>query len=191
MLQADIIWAVWRARTAPSTWGADVLSNFSLQNFNAPRRRVVRFAFSLVGTSYIWGGEWPSRTPPGDPYGAQPAGGFDCSGFRWYVLRRKQSNWSPNRPYRGWPLAQRSSADMARAAPRRIPLRNLRPGDIMFFSPNGRRARPRSIYHAGLYLGRGWMIHSSGSRAGISLASVRPGTFWRGQFAWGRRVIPN
>ncbi len=45
------------------------------------------------------------------------------------------------------------------------------------------------IYHAGIYLGRGWFIHSTGSSAGVMLASLNTSTYWRDHFAWGRRVL--
>jgi cell wall-associated NlpC family hydrolase len=45
------------------------------------------------------------------------------------------------------------------------------------------------VYHAGLYLGRGWIIHSSGSRAGVSIARISRGSWWFDQILWGRRLI--
>lgn len=189
MRQADIVYAVYRAKTSPNTWAAEELEGFRLRNYGHKLRRVVRFAFRQVGKPYYWSGEWPKKTPAGYPYGAQSHGGFDCSGFVWYVLRRKESIWSPVRKYRGWRLDQRSSSDMGGAAPKRISYKRLRPGDVMLFSSSGRTASASSIYHAGIYLGRGWMIDSAGGQAGVSLSRVGGDSWWRGQFAWGRRVI--
>ena len=188
MRQADIVYAVYRAKTGPYTWGADALESFRLPNLTRAQRKVVRFAFRQVGKPYFWSGEWPTRTPATYPYGDQSHGGFDCSGFTWYVLRRKESIWSPNRPYRGWRLEERSSADIGRAAPRRLRYRDLKPGDAVVFGSNGRKSPASSLYHTGVYLGRGWMVHSSGSRAGVSLGYIGPGSYWRSQLAWGRRV---
>jgi cell wall-associated NlpC family hydrolase len=188
MRQADVVYAVWRASTDPSTWGADALESFSLANYDSKRRQVIRFALSLVGTPYVYGGEWAGRTPSSYPYGAQPHGGLDCSGFSWYVLQEKSSSWSPpRRNYAGWSLPQRSSTDMAQATKQRIRYRDLRPADVLFFAPGGKGAR--NVYHVGLYLGDGWMIHSSGSRAGVSLAQVSKGSYWRDELVFGRRVI--
>jgi cell wall-associated NlpC family hydrolase len=190
MSGADVAYAVWKAKTSPSTWNADALASFGLSSYGPVRREVVDFALSLVGTPYVWGGEWVKKTPAGYPYGAQPHGGVDCSGFVWYVLRQKTAGWAPaGRPYRGWSFPERSSADMAKAAPKRLAYRQLQPGDVVFFAPDGTRSKAGEVYHAGLYLGRGWMIHSSGSRAGVSLASIAPGAWWHDQLAWGRRVI--
>lgn len=190
MRQADIAYSLWKAKTSPSTWGADALRGFGLARYSETRRAVVEFALSLVGTPYVWGGEWRTTTPASYPYGAQAHGGFDCSGFAWYVLKEKSDNYRPvGRSYEGWSFPERSSAEMAKAAPVRLGYKKLLPGDVVFFSPDGRRARARTVYHAGIYLGRGWMVHSSGSRAGISLGQVGPGSWWHDQIAWGRRII--
>src|SRR5687767_5594724 len=114
MKQADAVYAVWKAKTAPSTWNADALSSFGLASFSETRRSVVEFALSLVGTPYVWGGEWKTTTPSSYPYGAQAHGGFDCSGFAWYVLKEKSSSYSPaGRDYNGWAFPERSSSEMA------------------------------------------------------------------------------
>lgn len=191
MLQADIAWAVWKAKTAPSTWNVDILETFELAQYDDTRRGVVKFALSLTGAPYVWGGEWPSRTRDGYPYGAQEAGGFDCSGFAWYVLRSATDTWKPiGRSYEGWDLPERSSAQMAAATERRLSYEKLLPADLVFFAPNGTDSKAEDVYHAGIYLGRGWIVHSSGSRAGISLAFIGPGSWWEDQYAWGRRIIP-
>ncbi|HEU4480693.1 MAG TPA: NlpC/P60 family protein [Actinomycetota bacterium] len=191
MRQADVAYAVWKAATAPNLYAADALRSFELSDYRGVRRSVVKFALSMAGTPYVWGGEWPAKTPSGYPYGAQPAGGMDCSGFIWYVLQEKTSSYSPARPYRGWSLPQRSSSEMAKATPKgkRLRYREFLPGDIVLFAPKGRDSSPADVYHAGLYIGGGWMVHSSGSRAGVSLASIKRGSWWRDQILWGRRVI--
>ena len=140
----------------------------------------------------MWGGEWPLATKAGYPFGAQVHGGFDCSGFVWYVLQKKSESYQPtDRPYAGWSIPERSSYDMAGAIGRRkrLSLKEMKPADIVFFAPGGRDAKASSVYHAGLYLGNGWMIHSSGGRAGISLAEIGPGSWWNDQLAWGRGAI--
>jgi cell wall-associated NlpC family hydrolase len=71
----------------------------------------------------------------------------------------------------------------------RVGFNKLRPADLMLFASNGSRSKPSSVYHAGVYLGRGWMIDSSGSQGGVSLSYVGPGSWWRDQFAWGRRIV--
>jgi cell wall-associated NlpC family hydrolase len=68
---------------------------------------------------------------------------------------------------------------------KRIGFTKLQPGDVLFFGPAGPRSKPASVGHAGIYLGGGWMIHSSGQ--GVA---VTPLTGWyRQQFAWARRPL--
>jgi cell wall-associated NlpC family hydrolase len=68
---------------------------------------------------------------------------------------------------------------------KRIAFSRLAPGDVVFFGSAGTRSRPSQIGHAGIYLGSGWMIHSSGQ--GVA---VTPLTGWyRQSFAWGRRPL--
>jgi cell wall-associated NlpC family hydrolase len=192
MRQGDIAYAVHRAKTAPSLYSADVLKQFQLRNYGESRRKVIQYALSLVGTPYVWAGEWPEPTPAAYPYGTQVHGGFDCSGFVWYVLHAKSAVYKPvGRPYKGWTINERSSYDMAGATKVRLGYKKLRPGDVVFFAPGGRKAKAKDVYHAGIYMGRGWMIHSSGSRAGVSITTIAPGSWWHDQIAWGRRVITN
>lgn len=192
MSQADVAYAIWKAKTAPSTWSADQLKEFSLPDYDATTKEIVQYAFSLVGTPYVWGGEWASATPAGYPYGAQVHGGVDCSGFTWMVLAAKTSSWNPpGRPYDGWSFPERSSSDMARATNRRTRIRfkDLKPADVLLFASNGKDSKGAEVYHAGVYLGRGWMVHSSGSRAGVSIDFIGDGSWWRDQFWGGRRVV--
>jgi cell wall-associated NlpC family hydrolase len=192
MSQADVAWAVWKAKTAPGTSGAQALETFEFSNYGKTRREVIEYALSLVGKPYVWAGEWPARTPDGYPYGAQVHGGFDCSGFLWYVLREKETSYKPvDRPYPGWRFPERSSSEMAKATPNdeRLTYKKLIPGDVVLFAPNGADSKPSEVYHAGLYLGKGWMVHSSGSRAGPSISSLGPGSWWHDQLIFGRRII--
>ncbi|MEA2446486.1 MAG: peptidoglycan DL-endopeptidase CwlO [Actinomycetota bacterium] len=190
MTQADIVWSVWKATTAPSTYGADALASFQLSDYSPEVRDVVKFAFSQVGRPYIWGGEWPTVTPAAYPFGGQPHGGFDCSGFSWFVLRQKDAGWTPpNRPYTGWALPERSSHDMAQNTKDKVSYKKLSGGDLMFFAPKGTESKASEVYHVGVYLGGGWMIDSSGSQAGVSLSEVGPGSWWRDQFIFGRHVV--
>lgn len=190
ILGAELAWAVHRAKTGANVWGADALMGFDLGKLNRRQRKVVRFAFDQADEPYVWAGEWESRTPAGYPYGAQAQGGFDCSGFSWYLLRRDSRGWHPkDRGYRGWSLADRSSSYMGRNARPKLSYRELDPGDLMLFASGGRKAGASAIYHAGVFLGRGWMIDSSGSQGGVSLSEVGSGSWYRDDFAWGRRVI--
>lgn len=132
------------------------------------RRAELQRALRQVGEPYVWGGEWPTPASPVDP---QAAGGFDCSGLAWFALRDTGRATADEMAWtRGWP---------------RIAPRYLRPGDLVFFGPRGRRSRPGTVTHMALYLGGGLMVQSSGSRAGVSVS--RMATYWPGGLAWGRR----
>jgi cell wall-associated NlpC family hydrolase len=163
-----------------TTWrlgGLAAYNDVTFPPLTARQKEVARFAFKYIGYPYVWGGEYPTKD---SPYGAQAHGGFDCSGFVWYVLKI----------HFGYTIDERVAADMARAAPRRITRANLVPGDIIFWGPDGPKSTAASIYHTGIYLGRGWFIHSTGSSDGVSLASLNwDGWSWKTDFAWGRRVL--
>jgi cell wall-associated NlpC family hydrolase len=90
----------------------------------AGRPRIVEIARRYLGTPYRWAG-------------ASPAG-FDCSGFVMYVYSRIGIQL----PHSSWML-WRVGKPVAR--------KDLRPGDIVFFSGLG---------HVGIYVGRGRFIHS-------------------------------
>jgi cell wall-associated NlpC family hydrolase len=154
---------------------------FALPTLTPPQQRVLTTAVSLIGYPYVWGGESEKRN---SQFGVQPAGGFDCSGFAWRVFKVQS--------YPGWgALAQtlrgRTAAAMAgEVGPRRrIRAARLAPADLVFFGRGGPRAKPAQVDHMGIYLGNGWMIHSS--RYGVA---VVPLTGWYSErLAWGRRPL--
>ncbi len=154
---------------------------FEIPRLTVWQRRVLTTAVGFIGFPYVWGGEseWPAS-----PFGLQARGGFDCSGFAWRVYKLQS--------YRGAPqlagtLSGRTAAAMAGEVPRRmrIKLARLAPADLLFFGDGGRRANPARIDHMGLYLGNGWLIHSS--RYGVALAPVAG--WYDSRLAWGRRPL--
>jgi cell wall-associated NlpC family hydrolase len=190
--RADAAFALHRAART-SSWQLNSLSQFRnvvLPTMSAAKRKVVTFALKQAGAPYVYAGEWHTPTPSGYCCGSQAEGGFDCSGFVWWVLRAPDGMWSNTayRPYKGWKLPERSSRDMARQAPTRIGLSNARPGDILFFDGDDSHRGWRGVDHAGIYLGAGWMIHSASGIDGVSLDRVRD-NWYRDHFKWARRVI--
>ena len=153
-----------------------VYDNVTFPTLTDRQKQIVTFAFKYIGYPYVWGGEYPTKD---SPYGAQAHGGFDCSGFDWWVMKM----------HFGYTINERVAADMAAAAKPRIPLAKLVTGDLMFFGPNGPKSTAASVYHAALYLGNGWFIQSTGSSDGVSIASVTADSYWKAAFAWGRRVL--
>jgi cell wall-associated NlpC family hydrolase len=154
----------------------------ALPPMTASQRSVAEAALSRVGSPYVWGGEWPST---GSPYGRQDHGGFDCSGLVWWVFHGRNNRFATERS--GAEPAGRTAAQMA-AIDRSNRLRADRfaAGDLIFFGPRGWASRVASIDHMGMSLGGRWMVHSSASRAGVSVTPLsRP---WRKRMAWGRRL---
>jgi cell wall-associated NlpC family hydrolase len=191
--RADAAFALDAAVDASSSWLLPSMSRYTtieLPRMSDRRRAVVEFALRWTGWPYVYGGEWHRPTPDGYCCGAQTVGGFDCSGFVWWTLRRGDSLYDNThlRPYRGWRVDERTASTQAAAADVRIGLADLRPGDIVFFDTDGAGSGWRSIDHSGIALGNGWMIHSSGGRAGVTIDQIDAG-WWRGTYKWGRRVI--
>jgi len=142
------------------------------------QKEIARFALQYIGYPYIWAGEYPTKS---SPYGAQAAGGFDCSGFVFYVMKM----------HFDYPITvnERGAHDMAERAKPRVARKDLQCGDLIFFGPKGPKSEVESIYHAGLYLGDGWFIHSTGSTDGVTLSSLDRSSYYKSNFAWGRRVL--
>jgi cell wall-associated NlpC family hydrolase len=75
------------------------------------------------------------------------------------------------------------SGEVLRSA--RVTLDLLQPGDVVFFGSRGPQSRPSEVGHMGIYVGNGWIVHSS--RFGTTLT---PMTGWYDTtFAWARRPL--
>lgn len=191
--RADAAYALWRAVSARGTSKITGLARYRsvvLPLMTSDRRQVVEFALSYAGYPYVYAGEWHTKTPTKYCCGAQAQGGFDCSGFAWWVLRKPGEGWDNTavRPYLGWRLAERSSRHMAQTASKRLTMKQSRPADLMLFDGDGGKSW-RGVDHAGVYLGRGWMIHSSSGRDGVAIDWVKSG-WYRDNFVFSRRVVP-
>jgi cell wall-associated NlpC family hydrolase len=173
---------MFKAALTVAPWRIQELSWFdqvSLPTLSARQKQIIAFALQYVGYPYVWGGTYPT---PDSPYGPQAHGGFDCSGFVWWVLKMNFGYAIPN--------AQRTAAQMAAAAKPRIPMAKLAPCDIIFFGPKGAKSSAASVFHTGIYLGNGWFIESSNLFDGVTLANLRwPGWYYASEFAWGRQVL--
>ena len=156
-------------------------ATFVLPPLAEPQRLVLATAFRFVGYPYVWGGESELRT---GPIGPQAQGGFDCSGFVWRVFKLQPY---PQLPGLSGVVRGRTTFTMsAEATPSaRVAFAALAPGDLVFFGAKGSRSRPVEIDHVGIYVGGGWIVHSS--RHGTTLAPLAG--WYRGRFAWGRRPL--
>ncbi|MEE1786826.1 C40 family peptidase [Streptomyces sp. SP17BM10] len=90
----------------------------------------VAFARSKIGLPYIWGGEGPA--------------GYDCSGLTMMAWREG-----------GRQLNHFAADQYAQSTP--VGYRDLRPGDLVFWTDTGRAA---DIHHVGLYIGDDQMIEA-------------------------------
>ncbi len=112
------------------------------------RDQVVFYAQEFLARSrkdrfpYLWGGT----------YGRA----LDCSGFNQTVFRLAGVAL-PRDSYQQQAFGQKIAA-----TPKNLDL--LQPGDLVFFSENGRRAT-----HTGIYVGKGMMIHASGGKGNAGL----------------------
>jgi cell wall-associated NlpC family hydrolase len=159
----------------------EAADTFTLPVPSPAQQRVLTTAVGLIGFPYVWGGESENKN---SRFGVQAAGGFDCSGFAWRVFKLQSY---PGGAALAQTLRGRTAAAMAgEVGPRRrIPAARLAPADLVFFGRGGPRANPAQVDHMGIYLGNGWMIHSS--RYGVA---VVPLTGWYSErLAWGRRPL--
>ena len=149
---------------------SEVAASLELPELTDWQRQVLRAAVRWVGYPYVWGGTTPA--------------GFDCSGFVWQVYKLT--------PYAGAgsladTLRGRTTYEMSGEvgrAERIYQTANLKPGDVLFFG-KGPQSKPSEVDHAGIYVGGGWMIHSSGN--GVTLI---PFDGWYARsFAWARRPL--
>lgn len=155
--------------------------SFAIPTLTPWQRRVLTTAVGFIGFPYVWGGE---SERPDSPFGPQVQGGFDCSGFVWRVYKVQAY---PGAPQLADTLRGRTAADMAGEVPRRMRIKpaQLAPADLLFFADGGLRAKPAQVDHMAIYLGNGWLIHSS--RYGVALAPV--GGWYDNRLAWGRRPL--
>ena len=145
------------------------------------QRLVLARALRFVGSPYVFAG---TSERPQQLFGSILPGGFDCSGFVWRVFKLQ--------PFAGAPalsrvLVGRTSYAMSGEVPRseRLSRDELEPGDVVFFGSRGTRSKPSEVGHTGIYVGNGWMVHSS--RYGTTLTPMMG--WYETTFAWGRSPL--
>jgi hypothetical protein len=180
MPRAEVAYAMWRRATVPSYTvdGLSIYQNIELPPLDLQMKKVVSFGMEYVGYPYIWGGEWFRKNA------SQPTGGFDCSGFMWWTMKRPVSGYDNTkiRGYNGWSLPQRTSADMASQG-KRIGFSNAKPGDLMFYDGD----KNGTVDHVDLFIGKGWALDSSSGVGGITILPVGKG-WYRDHFKHARDI---
>jgi cell wall-associated NlpC family hydrolase len=153
-----------------------------LPELTDPQRQVLDRAVSFVGYPYVWGGTSERRQVT---FGKEQPGGFDCSGFVWRVFKLEPF---PGASALASVLRGRTTYELSGEVPpaQRIKkAENLQPGDVIFQGARGGKSRPAEVDHAGIYLGGGWFVHSSGNGT-----TLHPFDGWyRDRFAWARRPL--
>jgi hypothetical protein len=187
--RSEVAWSLYRAATMP-TWVPSYLAPYAdieLPNLGPRKVPIVQWAVEYVGYPYVYGGEWGTATGQGYCCGAQPVGGFDCSGLSWWTMKAATKSWDnmPPRPYAGWRLPERTSYDMASARPR-LDWKEIRAGDLLFYDGD----RDGRVDHVDVYIGEGWAIDSSSGQGGVTIMWVGDG-WYRDHFKWGRRILPS
>ena len=104
---------------------------------------VAEYALQYVGCRYVRGGQGPRK--------------FDCSGFVYYVYKHFGYDLKPGARNQWSMLDERVSKD------------DLLPGDLLFFSRNGRAS---SIFHVGIYIGDGQFVHAANSSDGLIVTDI-------------------
>jgi hypothetical protein len=186
--RSEVAWSLYRAATMP-TWVPSFLAPYAdieLPNLGSRKVPIVQWAIDYVGYPYVWGGEWDTATGRAYCCGAQPIGGFDCSGAAWWVMRSSTQAWSnaPPRPYTGWPLPERTSAAMASVRPK-LTWEEVGAGDLLFYDGD----HDGRVDHVNVSIGNGWAIDSSSGQGGLTIMWVGSGWYFD-NFAHARRIIP-
>ena len=157
------------------------LETFTFPQLDAWQQAILARALRFVGSPYVWAG---TSERPQVLLGRKQPGGFDCSGFVWRVYKLEPFGGSEAL---GAVLQGRTTFDMSGEVPRaaRIPWESLQPGDLVFFGSRGKASKPVEVGHMGIYVGNGWMAHSSDRGT-----TLTPMTGWyETRFAWGRRPL--
>ena len=112
----------------------------------AVHRPVLDVAISELGTPYRYGGSTPR--------------GFDCSGLVYFAYYKA-----------GIQIPRSTRAQYRHARP--VALKNLKPGDLVFF-----RIAYRSVSHVGIYAGNGRFIHAPSRGRVVSYDSLND-PYWK------------
>jgi murein DD-endopeptidase len=118
--------------------------------------QLVGIATQLIGSPYRYGGTGPRE--------------FDCSGLVHFSHEKLGI------------AVPRTAADQRRAA-RPVELRELRPGDLVFF-----RIASRKVDHVGIYAGDGRFIHAPGRGKVVSYAWLED-PYYRSRFVGAGRFL--
>ena len=120
----------------------------STRSTEAMRAAAVEFASKqvLAKKRYVWGSEGPTT--------------FDCSGLVYAAYRDAGL---------GWPNWDRLNSSLYWVSTKRVPLRDLVPGDLLFYSYKG---TVNTIHHITIYAGDGMMWEANSKDKGLLYSSI-------------------
>jgi hypothetical protein len=113
-------------------------------------------------------------TPYGSGCSLQTGHATDCSGFVQYIYKKLKIDL---------PRSSAEQAQVGKVVSRIMDFSKMLPGDLLFFSRKGRQ-----IGHAGIYIGKGKMIHASSHRHRVVITELRQ-PYYEGTFVMARRVF--
>lgn len=108
---------------------------------------IVMYALGLIDTGYTFGGKNPSA-------------GLDCSGMVSYIFAKAAGI-----------TVGGSAADIARQG-HPVDLRQLRPGDLVFFN-----TRNKPFSHVGIYIGDDRFVHAPSEKGRVKTESLKNSYF--------------
>lgn len=119
-------------------------------------QQLVAFARQFLGVPYVWAGRSP--------------GGFDCSGYVWYV-------------YNHFGIQLPRMADGQFGVGAVVARRDLAPGDLVFFS-----TYEPGPSHVGIYIGGGRFIHASSGACAVTVTPLNK-DYYRERYLGARRLL--
>ncbi len=133
----------------PRVWKYDgTLGRTTYRASESQRAKAVAFAKRqvLAGKPYVWGDEGPNS--------------FDCSGLVYAAYKSAGL---------GWPNWDRLNSSLYYSYTKHVPLSELIPGDLIFYSYNGTAAK---IHHMSIYAGNGMVWEARSTKTGLKYSSM-------------------
>ena len=130
------------------------LSEASAAFSSASVNKIINTGKQYIGTPYRWGGTTP--------------GGFDCSGFVNYTIKKATGKTVP----------RTSSALYQKGT--KIAKSKLKKGDLVFFNTSG-----KGVSHVAIYMGNNKMIHAASK--GVKVDSLS-NSYWKNRYVGAKRI---
>ena len=137
----------------------EILKTANLKNIPGARREILTESKKHIGIPYSFGSK-------------DPTSGFDCSGYVSYVYKKSI----------GHTLPAGSKNQFSSGGGVMVGFEQLKPGDLMFFSHNGRQ-----IQHVGIYIDENHFIHAPRTGRRISIDEL--GRYWKQKFVKGKTFL--